>query len=77
MQEIIKAVDEAHHATASACAQPSASPQRREQATAAAEALRRYVALVAKAQGERRLTATAANLLIQDADNIIRGLQTL
>jgi hypothetical protein len=43
----------------------------------ASMAVRRYQALVARARAERRLTATAADLLTQDADNIIRGLQAM
>jgi hypothetical protein len=76
-QEMLRAADEAHQATAAAYSQAAGSPQRREKAAAAVAALRGYIALVAKAQADKRLTATAADLLTRDADNIIRGLQAL
>jgi hypothetical protein len=75
--DLIQAVDEAHTWVAKGYSQPAGSSASRDNYKLGIAALQRYSALVTQAKSENRMTVTAADLLVKEANNIIRGLQEL
>lgn len=75
--DLIQAIDEAHIWVAKGYSQPAGSSASRDNYKLGIAALQRYSVLVTQAKSENRMTATAADLLIKEANNIIRGLQAL
>ena len=75
--DLIQAIDEAHIWVAKGYSQPAGSSASRDNYKSGIAALQRYSVLVTQAKSENRMTATAADLLIKEANNIIRGLQAL
>lgn len=74
---LIQVVDEAHLAVARGYSQLAGSDPAHYYFNMGIAALERYIALVVQAQLDNRMTVTAANSLINEATNIIRGLQVL
>ena len=73
-EEMIGAVDAAHLWVARAYSEPEGSAARKSGFQAATAQLQRFIALVGSARADKRLTATAADLLSAEANVIIRGI---
>ena len=72
--ELLAAVDAAHLWIARGYSQPEGSAARRADFQAGVTQLQRFMAVVESARGEKRLTGTAADLLRNEAEVIVRGI---
>jgi hypothetical protein len=76
-EDLLQAIDEAHNWVAQGYSRPAGSAASKSAFQSGISALQRYITLAKQAQSDNRLTATAAEVLTGQANNIIRGLETL